>query len=107
MAMPDAASLIGIGISLFGAGFLVHAGFDGWLKMKKLELQSRDTKPIVRAPDAELAGRLARIEQIVELTAVEVERVAEAQRFVAMQIAEGRATALAPGRTPERVITPH
>ncbi len=39
----------------------------------------------------EVSERIARIEQIVETTAVEVERVAEAQRFTAKVLAERNA----------------
>jgi hypothetical protein len=50
--------------------------------------------------------RLERIENIVESTAIEVERISEANRFMAKLLAE-RAGAATPARTPERVITPH
>ena len=76
--------------------------------MKRLEHQTRETAPSSpTAVEAEVAARLSRIEQIVELTSVEVERVAEAQRFVARQLVEGCAAAIPAGRAPERVVTPH
>ena len=52
-----------------------------------------------------LHERLERIELTVEATAVEVERIAEANRFVAKLLAEHGATP--PATRPERVITPH
>jgi hypothetical protein len=54
-----------------------------------------------------LSARLDRIENAVETTALEVERIAEANRFMAKLLAE-RSTAAppAPARA-ERVITPH
>ncbi len=57
---------------------------------------------------AELADRLERIEQIVETTAIEVERISEAQRFTAKVLAERAAPAgLPPSHAHGRVVTPH
>jgi hypothetical protein len=53
-----------------------------------------------------LAERLQRIEQTVEATAIEVERISEANRFMAKLLAERSAPAV-PASRPERVITPH
>jgi hypothetical protein len=53
-----------------------------------------------------LTERLERIETAVETTAVEVERIAEANRFMSKLLAE-RAGAVTRPREPERVITPH
>jgi hypothetical protein len=53
---------------------------------------------------------LARIEQIVESTAVEVERVAEANRFMSKLLAErsaDRGIEASVPRPSARVITPH
>jgi hypothetical protein len=72
--------------------------------MKYLELRRR---PLPHA--AEIAGlyeHLARIEQTVEVTAVEIERIAEANRFMAKLLAE-RGSVSVPVSRPERVITPH
>jgi len=61
----------------------------------------------LRAPTDDLAERLARIESTVEATALEVERVAEANRFVAKVLSDRVAPAAPLSRSPERVITPH
>ena len=61
----------------------------------------------LRAPADDLAERLARIESTVEATALEVERVAEANRFVAKVLSERVAPPAPLSRAPERVITPH
>ncbi len=53
-----------------------------------------------------LQERLDRIEIAVEATAVEVERIAEGNRFMSKLLAE-RTAALKPPNQPERVITPH
>jgi hypothetical protein len=46
------------------------------------------TQAIEAAPSPETAAQLARIEQAVEAVAIEVERIAEAQRFSAKLLAE-------------------
>jgi hypothetical protein len=54
----------------------------------------------------ELAPRLERIEQTVESTALEVERISEANRFLSKLLAD-RAGVPNPVAAPPRVITPH
>jgi len=67
-----------------------------------LELRHERT---LSAP-TDLQERLERIESGIDTMAVEVERISEANRFVAKLLAERSAAASAP-RSPERVITPH
>ena len=50
---------------------------------------------------------LSRIEQAVETTAIEVERIAEAQRFTSKLLAERGTAEPRPANAPHRVITPH
>jgi hypothetical protein len=47
-----------------------------------------DRSTISDKPSAEISGRLERIEQAVEAVAIEVERIAEAQRFSAKLMSE-------------------
>jgi hypothetical protein len=68
-----------------------------------LELRQERTPPSI--PAAELQERLERIEMTVEATAIEVERISEANRFMAKLLADRSASA--PSGGPERVITPH
>jgi hypothetical protein len=68
-----------------------------------LELRHERSLQSTSAADAE---RLARIESMVEVTAVEVERIAEANRFIAKLLADRTGPATQLGK-PERVITPH
>lgn len=68
-----------------------------------LELRQERTPSI---PTTELVERLDRIEMAVETTALEVERISEANRFMAKLLADHSAAA-APASRPERVITPH
>ena len=59
-------------------------------------------------PAGEFAQQLARIESAIEVMAVEVERIAEAQRFSARLLAEREGARLELPRSPEvRPITPH
>ena len=53
-----------------------------------------------------LSERLERIELTVEATAVEVERISEANRFMSKLLADRSGPPQPPAR-PERVITPH
>jgi hypothetical protein len=72
--------------------------------LKYLELRRRPLPP-----SAEIAGlyeHMTRIERTVEVTAVEVERIAEANRFIAKLLAERDSVSI-PAPRPERVITPH
>ncbi|HET7630776.1 MAG TPA: hypothetical protein VFK16_00535 [Gemmatimonadaceae bacterium] len=78
----------------------------GSLTKITLAFLNRKASKAMLPPD--LDERLSRIEQIVETTAVEVERVSEAQRFTAKVLAERSA----PGGLPAshahgRVNTPH
>ena len=60
----------------------------------------------IRSSTDGLAERLDRIEAAVETTALEVERISEANRFVAKLLAD-RSDPGRPLGSPERVITPH
>ena len=66
-----------------------------------------DRKRVSASPSLQtLEERLTRIEQIVESTAIEVERVAEGQRFTTKVLVERSGELLQP-RSTGRVITPH
>ena len=54
----------------------------------------------------EVQERLERIESAVEATGLEMERMSEANRFIAKLLAD-RGEAASLGSRPERVITPH
>lgn len=106
MELPDAATVIGIGVSLFGLGVAMQLGIDAWLRLKRFE---RDSQSIVPPGErnAEIAARLARIEQMVESSSVEIERIAEGQRFLTRAPREGSSPRVPDSRAPERIITPH
>ena len=68
-------------------------------------LELRQKRAVPSAIDG-LHERLERIEVAVDATAIEVERIAEANRFMAKLLSE-RGAAMSPASRPERVITPH
>ena len=80
-------------------------GFIASLRFLRHFLELRQQRSL-RVPADELTVRLDRIEGVVETTALEVERIAEANRFIAKLLADR----VDPGRpltAPERQITPH
>jgi len=81
------------------------AAFVASLRFVRQYLESRNDRRIAAPPPAQ-TDRLERIEMIVEATAIEVERISEANRFLAKLLAE-RTGAPSPLSRPERVITPH
>jgi len=71
-----------------GAAILAGAFFGAYLLGK-----SRAQQEAVRSGrDPELMHRLARVEQIVESTALEIERISEGQRFTTKLLSDKRAT---------------
>jgi enamine deaminase RidA (YjgF/YER057c/UK114 family) len=80
--------------------------FVATLRFVRRFLELRHEK-FLRVRTDNLDERLARIETTVETTALEVERVAEANRFVA-KLLNDRVAPMTPfSKPPERVITPH
>ena len=65
-------------------------------------------KPAAREQPNTLAfqDRFDQLQQSVDAIAVEVERIAEANRFISKLLAE-RSVGRSPSSAPERVITPH
>jgi hypothetical protein len=63
--------------------------------------------PALMARLDEIAERLSRLENSVDSTAVEVERISEAQRFTAKVLAERSGAPAAIGDRPRGSTTPH
>ena len=82
------------------------AAFVASLRFVRQYLESRNDRRVALLPPPAETDRLERIEMIVEATAIEVERISEANRFLAKLLAE-RTGAPSPPSRPERVITPH
>jgi len=70
------------------------------------QIDLRHDRPVQR-DDSDLATRLHRIEMAVETTALEVERISEANRFMAKLLAERGSLGAPAAKPPERVVTPH
>ena len=104
MAPPE--MFAAIALALFGGGIGISLVITAVAKLKRVEHEIAHGTTSKGIPP-ELEARLARIEQIVEVTAVEVERVSEAQRWVARQIAEKSAPSLPATRAGGKVDTPH
>jgi len=87
------------------------AGLATTLRFVRGLIEARQERQIRISPEAfaALSQRLDRIENAVETTALEVERISEANRFMAKLLAERGATVPASAAVPkpERVITPH
>lgn len=76
-----------IGLISVSAGILVLFGaFAGAYFFGKTRAQSETLK--ASSADPELLARLARMEQIVESTAIEIERISEGQRFTTRLLGE-------------------
>lgn len=88
------------GFILFGLSALVLTVGSVWLRAKRLSADHRSRV------DRSAIDRLDRIEQIVEASAVEIERMAEIQRYTSRLLAE-RGTGLPSERSAGRSITPH
>lgn len=77
-------ALVGVlsGVAVL-AGAFAGAYFVGKSRAQRDVLQS--------GRDPELVARLARVEQIVESTAIEIERISEGQRFTTKLLSEKKA----------------
>ena len=89
--MENALPLFALATVLAAGALVIRAAAAWWLRMKQLE--RAEGGPPEDAVLASVEARLARIEQTVEATAIEVERIAEAQRFAARLLAERTASA--------------
>jgi len=82
------------------------AAFVASLRFLRRYIELRHERSL-RTPANDLLDRLESIEHTVESTAIEVERLAEANRFMAKLLAERSMTNAPLPKSPERVITPH
>jgi hypothetical protein len=82
------------------------AAFAASLRFVRRVLELRNERSI-REQTLDVAAHFERIEQTVEATAIEVERIAEANRFLAKLLTERSGAIGTIGKSPERVITPH
>jgi high-affinity K+ transport system ATPase subunit B len=86
MGDVDLGPLIGL-ISVATGAVVIFAAFAGAYFFGKSRAQGQSLRG---ARDPELMQRIERIEQVVEATAIEVERISEGQRFTTRLLRESR-----------------
>lgn len=95
--MENALPLFGLAATLVAGALTIRVLADWWLRSKQLDVAERTA--VTSGLNPEIEARLTRIERAVETTAVEVERIAEAQRFTSRLLAERQSPqSLVPGR---------
>jgi regulator of sirC expression with transglutaminase-like and TPR domain len=95
----DAGESIAL-LSLFLGGLLLAGGLFGAWALGRMQAERKILDE--RQGDDQLDSRLARIERVIDAMALDMERLAEAQRYAARRIAanEPRATADVPSAPP-------
>ena len=98
--MENALPLFALAAVIASSALAIRVFASSWLRSKELDLKERGA--VGGASLAAVEARLERIEQIVETTAIEVERIAEAERFASKLLAEQRPRqGVFPGRAAE------
>jgi hypothetical protein len=85
--MNNAVALMGLAFALCGIGLVMRVAGNIWLRAKELERGTPSDSARLSSTLASLEARLEHIEQAVDATAVEVERITEGQRFAAREVA--------------------
>ncbi|AHG89090.1 hypothetical protein J421_1553 [Gemmatirosa kalamazoonensis] len=91
------------GIALLVTSHLGRA-FQRWMETRRQPPPIDESRLV--ATLEELRDRMAQLERTVDASAVELERIGEADRYMAKLLAE-RVPAAVPAPRSERVITPH
>lgn len=91
-ALVPVLGVLSVAVALSALGFVVWIGGRIWLRAKELERDEMASLPAASAAEiagalAQIEARLSRLEQSADATAVEVERIAEAQRYAARLMA--------------------
>jgi len=108
--MTDAAPLIGLAALISSVALLVHVSVAAWLRVKDAQRTRRSPEPDTARLIAALHDHMAGMERALEAQSIEVERLAEGQRFATRMLAErepGIGGGALSAREPGRVITPH
>ena len=90
--MDDALPFFAMAALAWGLALFAWVAGRVWLKAKELDHKALYSYDPNAAPDVvailgQIEARLSRLEHSVDATAIEVERVAESQRFVARALA--------------------
>lgn len=94
--MNNAVALLGLAFALCSIGLVLRVAGSIWLRAKELERGTPSDSARLSSTLASLEARLAHIEEAVDATAVEVERITEGQRYAARQLAEGASIGTSP-----------
>ena len=109
MSANDIIQIIAVtamgGISLIVTSHVGRA-FQRWMETRHRPPQPPPDEARLDATLNDLRDRLAQLQQSVDASAVELERIAEADRYIAKLVSE-RMPAPLPAPRAERVITPH
>lgn len=94
--MMPVFGVLGVAVALGALGFVVWISGRIWLRAKELERDEMSSLTAGSAADivgalAQIEARLSRLEQSADATAIEIERIAESQRFAARMLARGTA----------------
>ena len=92
--MQDALPFFAMATLACGLALVIWTAGRVWLRAKELEHTAPPSLPPKGAADvtailAQIEARLGHLEHSVDATAIEVERIAEAQRFAARALAAG------------------
>lgn len=92
--MMPVFGVLGVAIALGALGFVVWIAGRIWLRAKELEREEMSSLTAGSAADivgalGQIEARLSRLEQAADATAIEIERIAESQRFAARMLARG------------------
>lgn len=107
--MNNAASLIGLAAVVSSVALLVHVIAAAWSRRQRADRAwwpERDTARLIGA----LQDQVTRVERTLEAQAIDLERLAEGQRFAARLLAErgaGGSDRPSGAREAARVSTPH
>jgi hypothetical protein len=103
--MNDALPLFALAAAISSVALVVRTAGRLWLRARELEANasmsiSADAAAHITAFLAQIDARLARLEESVDVTGIEVERLAEAQRFAARLQAGSVGASAEPAATP-------
>lgn len=105
--MPAASTLFGLAALVLASGKSLHYAVGAWLRWRDARARRGPHAIEGAPPTGALDARLARMEQALEVQGVEIERIAEAQRYVTRLLAAAGPGAalpqLAPGMSAHRL----
>ncbi|HKG95021.1 MAG TPA: hypothetical protein VKA84_24100 [Gemmatimonadaceae bacterium] len=105
--MENALPLFGLASVVISLGVFVHLSVGAWLRWRAFE-RAHEPPPHGHAQlGAGVREQLAALERAIEAQGVEIERIAEAQRYATRMLTERAPGAASVQRPPQGIITPH